>query len=87
MEDVVVQSQLLHYSDSELLVEMRMLNGAKTEIKALMWSSFVHFNLIEQRREIHTSEFTALFSSVVHPVDEKSFEDRVKAIKTKSVLV
>ena len=45
MEEIVIQSQLLQFGDSHLLVELRMLNLDKTEIKAIMWSTFVHFNL------------------------------------------
>ena len=39
MEEVVIQSQLMFYSDSDIRVEMRMLDKTRTEIKAVMWSS------------------------------------------------
>ena len=45
MEDVIIDSQLINYSNSTLKVEMRMWNKDKTELKAVMWSTFVHFNL------------------------------------------
>ena len=81
MEDIVIQSQLLQFGDSQLLVELRMLNSDKTEIKAIMWSTFVHFNLLQQKREIHSEEFTELFKNVVNPVTEPSFEQRILAFK------
>ena len=81
MEQVVIASQLLRYTDSELWVEMRMLNHDKTEVKAIMWSSFVHFNLLEQKRETHSPEFMDLFGEVVHPVEQSSFEQRVLSFK------
>ncbi|MGK0426673.1 MAG: acyl-CoA thioester hydrolase [Ulvibacter sp.] len=81
MEDIVIQSQLLQFGDSHLLVELRMFNSDKTAVKAIMWSTFVHFNLVQQKREIHSEEFMELFKNVVNPVIEPSFEQRVSAIK------
>ncbi|MDT0559433.1 acyl-CoA thioesterase [Ichthyenterobacterium sp. W332] len=82
MEEVILQSQLLHYTQSELFVEMRMYNNDKSHLKAILWSSFVHFNLINQQRETHTNDFIKLFESVKNPLDTLSFENRIKSIKT-----
>lgn len=81
MEEIVIQSQLLQFGNSHLLVELRMLNSDKTEIKAIMWSTFVHFNLLQQKRETHSEEFMALFKNVVNPTTEPSFEQRISAVK------
>jgi acyl-CoA thioester hydrolase len=81
MEEIVIQSQLLQFGDSHLLVELRMLNLDKTEIKAIMWSTFVHFNLLQQKREIHSEEFMKLFKEVVNPATESSFEQRISTVK------
>ncbi|WP_353777763.1 thioesterase family protein [Winogradskyella sp. 3972H.M.0a.05] len=85
MEKVTMQSQLLHYTDSELYVEMRMYNEDKSQLKAILWSSFVHFNLLKQQREIHTEDFMNLFSAIQNPVDTLNFEDRMKSIKQAAV--
>lgn len=85
MEEIVIQSQLLQFGDSHLLVELRMLNSDKTEIKAIMWSTFVHFNLLEQKRETHSEEFMELFNNVVNPVTDSSFEQRVMAFKKQNL--
>lgn len=81
MEEVVIESQLLQFGESQLLVELRMLNSDKTEVKAIMWSAFVHFNLLQQKRESHSEELLKLFKIVVNPVDEALFEQRISAIK------
>jgi YbgC/YbaW family acyl-CoA thioester hydrolase len=81
MEEIVIQSRLLQFGDSHILVELRMLNSDKTEIKAIMWSTFVHFNLLQQKREMHSEEFMELFKKVVNPVTELSFEQRISAVK------
>ena len=45
MDTVVIDSTLLAWREREVVVEMRMWNAAKTELKALLWSTFVHVNL------------------------------------------
>tara|TARA_R110002073_G_scaffold128999_3_gene275056 strand:- start:9692 stop:10183 length:492 start_codon:yes stop_codon:yes gene_type:complete len=83
METVFIESQLMKYTDSELFVEMRMYNEDKTQLKSVIWSSFVHFNLLKQKREIHDSTLMELFKNVYLPLRSKTFEDRVKEIKSK----
>ncbi|MAY23013.1 MAG: thioesterase [Flavobacteriaceae bacterium] len=83
MEEVVIQSQLLHFDETSLNVELRMFNRDKTELKALMWSHYVHFNLQTQKRETHEARFMDLFDSVKTPVTHKSFEERVLHFKNK----
>jgi acyl-CoA thioester hydrolase len=83
METVHIESQLIHYTDSELLVEMRMYNEEKTQLKSVIWSSFVHFNLLTQKRETHQQDLMALFKNVHVPLKSRIFEDRIKEIKAK----
>ncbi len=82
MEEVIIDSQLLQYSDSLLKVELRMWNHNKSEIKAVMWSSFVHYNLLQQKKEIHSEELLHLFKTIVNPVDSVSFEERISSFKS-----
>lgn len=82
METVIIESQLIHYNDSELKVEMRMLNKNKTQLKSIIWCSFVHFNLMTQKREIHDKKLMSLFKSVNNSVNEIIFEKRLNAFKT-----
>lgn len=83
MEKVHIESQLIQYTDSELLVEMRMYNLEKTELKSVIWSSFVHFDLLKQRRTYHNADLMELFESVLSPLEETVFEERIKRIKAK----
>lgn len=83
METVLIESQLIKYTDSELLVEMRMYNEEKTQLKSVIWSSFVHFNLLKQKRETHNDQLMELFENVLSPLNAKTFEERIKDIKSK----
>lgn len=83
MEEIVIESQLLNYNPTSLFVELRMWNNDQTKIKAIMWSRFVHFNLIKQRREKHSDQIMKLFERVHLPIDTLRFEDRVTFLKKK----
>ena len=85
MEEIVIQSQLLKFDTSNILVELKMFNANKTELKAIMWANFVHFNLLNQKREEHSEEFMNLFNAVVNPVNELTFEDRISSFKRQRV--
>ena len=81
MEEVVISTQLIYFNETKLQVELRMWNKDKTEIKAVMWSTFVHFNLLKQKREEHSENFMQLFTSVVNPIESTIFEDRILSFK------
>ena len=81
MEKVTIDSQLINYSNKNLLVEIRMWNEGKTELKAVLWSSFVYFNLLELKSENHSEELLELFKNVVLPIRETSFEERIKSLR------
>ena len=81
MEDVTIESQLIQYSNSELKVEMRMYNKDKSQLKAIIWSGFVHFNLLSQKREIHSEDLMQLFKSVLNPINSLTFEERLDQLK------
>lgn len=81
MEKVTIDSQLLQYDDTNLLVELRMWNQKKTELKAILWSRFVHFDLLNQKKTQHSEKFLHLFESVVNTISETSFEGRILGLK------
>ena len=82
METVIIESQLIRYTDSALFVEMRMYTEDKTQLKAVIWCGFVHFNLLKQKRELHTQELMTLFKDIYNPVSAKTFEERISQLKS-----
>jgi len=70
----------LNYSLQSIQVELRMYNEAKTELKSVMWSKFVHIDMKTQRSTRHALKYMKLFESVHLPLSETIFEDRIKDI-------
>ncbi len=85
METVVIDSQLFKYSENELMVEIKMWNHNKTQLKSILWSSFVHFNLLKQKRWNHDAKLMELFSTVVNPIEVSSFNERISSFKTQKM--
>ena len=80
-EVVTIQSQLIRFTDTELLVEMRMYNEDKSQIKAVFWASLVYFNFVRKKREKHDNELMQQFEEALTPVEATTFESRVAELK------
>jgi YbgC/YbaW family acyl-CoA thioester hydrolase len=85
METVTIDSQLLQFGKKHLLVEIRMWNEAKTELKAVLWSSFIHFNILKGKAHEHNEKFIKLFENIVLPITEMNFDERVKSLRMTTV--
>lgn len=76
METVLIESQLIQYTDNLLLVEMKMWNENETELKAILWIKFIHYDIQAKKTATHSNDLMHLFQSVVLPVDQPVFENR-----------
>jgi len=76
METVLIESQLIQYTDNLLLVEMKMWNENETQLKAILWIKFIPYNIQTQKAANHSDDLMKLFQSVVLPVDHSVFEKR-----------
>lgn len=86
-ENIVIESQLIQYSAKSVLVELRMYNEQRTELKSVMWCKFIHIDIAAQRSIDHSEKFVQLFEEIVLPVSETYFEERVSnIIKNKEIL-
>lgn len=85
METVTVTTQLIHFNEKKLLVEIKMWNEDKTELKAVMWSSFVYYNLLQLSADKHSEELMSLFEQVVAPVKQTTFEERMSDLRVQKV--
>jgi acyl-CoA thioester hydrolase len=83
MERILIESQLIRYDESNIWVEMRMYNEEKTQLKSIFWAQVVHFDLLKQRRAVHTEELMNLFQSVLKPLEQTTFEERIRFVKSK----
>lgn len=83
MEEVVIETQLLSFSERSLHLEAFMWNKNKSGLKAVLWAKFVHFNLKTQKSHSHDENLMTFFSQIVNPLpQETGFEERIRSLKT-----
>lgn len=83
MEAVTIESQLIQYTDSVLLVEMKMWNENETELKAILWTKFIQYNVQTKKVSNHSDDLMKLFESVVVPIEQTVFENRFLEVMQK----
>jgi len=82
MEMVTIESRLIHFSESSLLVEAFMWDEHKTNIKAVMWAKLVHFDVKAQKSNKHSEDLMKLFAEINNPLEAAStFEERVQDLR------
>lgn len=82
MEVVTIESRLIKFSESSLLIEAFMWDEHKTKLKAVMWAKLVHFDINTQRSNKHSIELMKLFNDAYHPLEHnQTFDERVNFLK------
>ncbi len=76
MEKVLIESQLIDYSNRSLQVEMRMWDQARSQLKSLMWINFAYIDIKTTRPVRHPDNMMDLFTEIHAPVEQKSFDER-----------
>jgi acyl-CoA thioester hydrolase len=85
MEKVWITTKIIQFSTKLITVEFEMWNTDVTQLKALMWSSFVHYDLKTRRSAPHAQKYQDMFAQVLNSVEEKSFEERVRKVRMLNV--
>ena len=80
METVVVESELIHYTNKQLLVEMKMWDKNEIELKAILWIKFLYIDINSKKISLHPDNFMNLFESVLMPFNGEFFEERCATI-------
>lgn len=80
-EDIIIESQLIKFSKKSLIVEMKMYNADLCQLKSVLWTTYVHVDMITQKPMAHDNEFLQLFSEVESPIDQSDFNERIQVIR------
>ena len=80
MEKVLIETQLIRFGKKHVEVEMRMWDELKETLKSFCWMGFVHFDLGTNKVREHSAEYLSLFEQVVSPVEETTFDARLRTL-------
>ena len=82
-EQIVIQTKIIYFDNSTLVLEGTMLNEEKTQLKALLWSTMRFVNLQTGRPTDHSDNLMDLLEQLdVAEInyDTNGFQERVKAL-------
>lgn len=82
MEQVLIRTRLIHFTDKTLVVEGLMLDKGGKQLKALAWVEFVYVSLATGRPTSHPEELMELCRTIVVPAEyhPDSFNRRVEIV-------
>lgn len=83
METVTIQTQLIFCDSKTLTVEAKMWNDDKTQLKAVFWCTFMHYDLIHKKSVPHAEELMAFFKGIEARIEDARFEDRIKNLRAR----
>lgn len=84
MEEIVIETQLIHFDEKSIRVEMKMFNADKTQLKSLLWIRFIYIDAKGQKSTSHPEDLMQLFQAVEVPQSVRTFEERTAQIMTKN---
>jgi acyl-CoA thioester hydrolase len=82
-ETVAIQTQLIHYSETQIVVEGLMWDKLKKRVKAVLWAEFTYVSMASGRTEKHPDTLRTFMTSILiekSPFAE-GFAPRVAALK------
>lgn len=86
-ETVLIRSCMLKWGEKEILVEMQMWDEQGKSLKAVLWTTFVHYDLVKKRSAMHSEELTQQFSGLqISPLVTATFEERIETLKNQVVV-
>jgi acyl-CoA thioester hydrolase len=85
-EEVIIQTCLLQYTDSFILMEGLMLDNEEKRLKSVVWTSFRHFSLAEGKTVKHPDHLMSLFKKIsmnYEGAEANGFDSRVGEIRVR----
>jgi acyl-CoA thioesterase FadM len=80
-EKVEITSKIIQFAPRAMSVEFQMLDAETGQLKAFMWSKFVHIDMRTGKSIPHNEYFMDMFTKLTVSVDTDHFETRVKTIR------
>ena len=84
MESILIQTRLIHMSDTLIVVEGIMFDQHMKRAKAVVWMEFAYVSLVTGRPAKHADELMQLFAQVIAndaSYEPDGFNSRAESIK------
>lgn len=75
-EKVIIETQIISFSERAITVEMRMYDEKKTHLKSFIWVDSIPVSLDTKRFHPHSPELMKKFEENLADIEQKSFDER-----------
>lgn len=82
-ENVIIKTSVIQTDVKSIIVEYQMWNEDKTQLKAILWSRFIHVDIIHKKTCPHPEEIQEMLESLLNPVVETSLDERLKSLMSR----
>ncbi|MFZ1424166.1 MAG: acyl-CoA thioesterase [Saprospiraceae bacterium] len=86
-EYVWINSSIIHFDTSDLVVEYQMWNEDKSRLKGLLWSRFKHIDLKLKKAIAHPTEIHQMLEDLLNPIQAKSMDDRIVFLLSRKTVI
>ncbi len=83
MEEVLIETRLVHMADSAIVVEGIMFDKKRQRVKSVIWIEFTYVSLLTGRTTHHGPDLMQFFSEVVDSADYRPDEFNTRADQLK----
>jgi len=83
-ENVLIRSQIIHFDNSNLVVEMQMRDETGSRLKALLWSEMAFVTIASATRTDHSDQLMELLDELdVEEIsyDPDGFDERLRRLR------
>jgi len=80
---VTITSQVFKFSDKSIQVEMQMKDKKTGELKAVLWMIAVYIDMRANKSVSHPTDIVEMINNIYLPLEQNSFEERVRFLQTK----
>ena len=81
LEVVTITSKLIDFGKRSMVVEFAMLSEDEQELKAMMWTTLIHYDIRTGKSIEHEAELMEKFTEVVVEREPQSFEERIRDVR------
>ncbi len=82
-EYVIIRTQLIQCGEKSLQVEYQMWNENESELKAILWTRFIHVDITTKKTTPHPKDVQEMLESLVVPINDMIMDNRIKSLMFK----
>ncbi|QMU26973.1 acyl-CoA thioesterase [Adhaeribacter radiodurans] len=82
-ENIIIQTQLVHFDENSIVIEGTMFNEARTHLKSLLWTTMRYVSMATGRSTEHPAELLEMINAIqVKEVEHRpeGFQKRLSEI-------